>query len=345
MTRVAILMVATLLLANPARALEPKRAGQESSLIRAVFAQGRLWMLSDAGELSSIAVWEDSRVEEPLGAPVLDLCARNWSAVVLACADANCDQWAVRARGDDGSWNTETTIETRGEQFIGMVCYPKTVSVLTDARLIDVTDGIKSTLALTPKIHPGAGPPIAVLSSSGDEVLLGLNKGEWGGGLRRIDRATGKVTVVAKKATRELCSGPLNPSCDAVNGIAREPWKPACVAVAVGLVHFVPSGRIVEVCPDRIGVLYSKAYPTNGPVEGHVAFFGIVAANRALWAVGIDGIYRIDESGAVTRMPLPHLKDFGGIRVSFDDLHLVVVMTSANARHSISGNTPMLVWR
>src|SRR5882757_5832348 len=33
---------------------------------------------------------------------------------------------------------------------------------------------------------------------AGDRVFAGINAGEWGGGLRRIDRKTGKVSVIEK---------------------------------------------------------------------------------------------------------------------------------------------------
>ena len=42
------------------------RAGQESFLSRAVFADGRLWVLSDAGQVSSITQGKNVRVEERL---------------------------------------------------------------------------------------------------------------------------------------------------------------------------------------------------------------------------------------------------------------------------------------
>jgi hypothetical protein len=139
-----------------------------------------------------------------------------------------------------------------------------------------------------------------------------------------------------------------------VNGIASEPWKPDCVAVAVGLVHRQPHGRLVEVCGDKIRRLYFKPYSEESPDEGAskadepfttVAFFGLVRAGESLFASGIDGIYRIEAGGKVSRTPLPEFKEIGGIRVSFEVAHLVLVFTDVNQRKSLSGSVPMLVSR
>ncbi|CCD95126.1 hypothetical protein BRAO375_40014 [Bradyrhizobium sp. ORS 375] len=42
---------------------------------------------------------------------------------------------------------------------------------------------------------------------------------------------------------------------------------------------------------------------------------------------------------------MPHFKDIGVTAVSFDIPGLALVLTSANQRFSLSGNTPLLVSR
>jgi hypothetical protein len=46
-----------------------------------------------------------------------------------------------------------------------------------------------------------------------------------GGGLRRIDRRSGEITVVGQNSTGELCGGQLNTGGDPVNGVAAEPCE------------------------------------------------------------------------------------------------------------------------
>jgi len=59
-------------LALAAGAVEPRRPGQDSFLTRAVFAEGRLWMRSDAGIVFSVAQGELQRRVESLPGAVLE---------------------------------------------------------------------------------------------------------------------------------------------------------------------------------------------------------------------------------------------------------------------------------
>jgi hypothetical protein len=223
---------------------------------------------------------------------------------------------------------------------------------LTTRRIIDVVGDKHGAVPLSEPLRPGLVTSVHVTP---EKVFVGINAGEWGGGLRRIDRKAGKITNVESDVADELCKGPLNSKCDPVNGIASEPWNPDCVAIAVGLVHFEPHGRIVEVCGDRVQRLYFKPYgaeasgdQTTGKSDepfSTVAFFGLVRQGDALWAVGIDGIYRIDAGGATQLTSLPAFRNIGGIRVSFDSPHVILVLTNINRRRSISGSTPILVPR
>jgi len=225
------------------------------------------------------------------------------------------------------------------------------VMLLTTNRLIDASSGKQSAVALSEKLQVGLVTSVLVTA---DQVYVGTNRGEWGGGLRRIDRRSGRVTVIEQNTTWDPCSGPLNAECDPVNGIAAEPWNPGCIAVAIGLVHLSPRGRIVEVCRDRVQRLYYR--PSGEEASGQlkkpgdepfqtVAFFGLTREGNALWAAGIDGIYRIENGATERSAPLPSFKKIGDFRVSFDLPHLVVVLTNINQRRSLSGAVPMLVPR
>ncbi|XUM23475.1 hypothetical protein ACRAVF_09170 [Bradyrhizobium oligotrophicum S58] len=48
---------------------------------------------------------------------------------------------------------------------------------------------------------------------------------------------------------------------------------------------------------------------------------------------------------SIRQIPLPHFKEIGGVAVRFDVPGLVLVLTAANRRFSVSGSTPMLVPR
>jgi hypothetical protein len=126
------------------------------------------------------------------------------------------------------------------------------------------------------------------------------------------------------------------------------------LAVAVGLIHMMMNGSIIEICGENIRPLYTKAYVSQSwgamlkgkkPPPETMAFFGITSSDDSLWAVGTDGLYRIDSSGKATITPLPDFETIDHIKVSFKHPKLILVMTDANQRRSLSGSVPMLVPR
>ena len=128
---------------------------------------------------------------------------------------------------------------------------------------------------------------------------------------------------------------------------------PNCVAVAIGLIHFSPTGRIVEVCGDAIRRLFVKSNPWSthisigrgGEPYPSVAFFGVVRQDEVLLAIGHDGIYRIGPDGKAQSFPLPTIKQVGAFSVSFEYPGIILVGTMVNQRRSMSGLVPTMVVR
>jgi hypothetical protein len=340
-------------LAVDATAIEPD-PDQQSYLSRAVFADGRLWLLTDAGELSSITE-DGDRIEEPLAEPAQELCLLNGKPAVATCNRENCGSWTFRQLTDE-KWNVTAKIETKGETLTAIDCSDAAVTFLTPRRIINVIGEKQNSIKLSKPVGLGS---IASVHGTTTSLFVGLNAGEWGGGLVRIDRKHGTVRNIERTTSKDLCAGPLNSNCDPVTGIVPIPWKPDCIAVAIGMVHFASHGRIVEVCGNKVKRIYFKAFASrmfaNGVKEkdadrdeelfSTVAFFGIASHGNSLLAVGINGVYEIDAKGTALVTPLPTFKDIGGIHVSFDLPNLILVLTNINRRHSISGSVPMLVPR
>lgn len=282
-------MLLTLLLPLSVSAMEPIRAGQESSLIRAVFADGRLWLLSDAGELSAIEPDGTERVVQHLPELALDLCVSHGQPQVFTGEDAKA--WTIRTRGADGTWMKSADVPHGGDHLIAMRCADGGMTtLLTRTQLIE-TDGHGPTRSVELR---GTLPRGIVSATYDDESALyvAVNGGEWGGGLRRIDRLTGNVTTIERKGT-DICSGPLNADCDPVNGVVAEPWNSRCLAVAVGLIHMMAHGRIVQVCGTDIRELYAKPYASSFGTEFFrktrsketTPFFGLIASGGSLWGL------------------------------------------------------------
>jgi hypothetical protein len=340
--RLAIFSSAAVTLALAAGAVEPRRPGQDAFLTKAVFAEGRLWMRSDAGIVFSVAEGELQRREESLPGAVLDLCTKNGKLVVLT---SEADAWTLRSR-EGADWIAETSIDAE-RRFGTLHCTAHDVTVVTQNRVFLIRDDRTRAVVLS---RPLPGALVSSLYIEGDRLFVGLNRGEFGGGLVRVDLRTGLVTAVERR-TNGLCGGPLNSACDPVHGIAAEPWKPGCVVAAIGLIHMRSHGRLVEICDNDVRTLVSRRYKT-GTSEGReerndigtVAFFGLARSDGVLVAAGIDGVYRVSAQGFESK-PLPPFKDVGGIKVSFDVPGVVLVLTDVNARHSLSGSVPLIVSR
>ena len=351
MGRISFLALA-LACAASSGAIEPEREGQQAFLSRAVFVDGRLWLLSDAGELSSITEGKDQRIDAPLPEPAHDICVHEGQLLAATCKREGCATGSLR-RFDHGTWSVDATFPLKDDRVLALACGAPTVTVLTTRRLIDFPAGGSEQVRLSQSLE---SVPIATVHATPQEVFVGLNAGEWGGGLRRIDRRTGAVSVIESNASGELCGGPLNTQCDPVNGIATSPWDSRCIAVAIGLVHMAPHGRIVEVCGTKVRSLYFKEYPLEGFDRVAVktpggepfsttAFFGLASQGNSLWAVGIDGIHDIAADGTAQVMPLPGFKDVGGVFVNFDSPRMILVLTRVNQRRSVGGAVPLLVPR
>lgn len=330
-------------------ALEPKRLGQETSLSRAIYAEGEVWLLSDAGEVSRVAEDKSDRLEALLPEPALDLWLHDGRPAVITCKRELCTDWTVRL-WDNGNWVTLAKVPTQNDAFVGVGQTGSALTLLTSHRIVDAAGDSPKTATLSQPLPSGL---VTSVYMTPDSIFVGINAGEWGGGLRRIDRKSGKVSKIERNASGRPCGGPLNSDCDPVNAIVGEPWKENCIVAAVGLVHFVPSGRIVEVCGDEVRTIYSKPYATSlagnkvdwQDVEpfSTVAFFGLTRKGNTLLAAGIDGIYRIEPGGDARSTPLPAFKQIGGIRVSFDLPDVILILTDINGRRSMSGSVPILV--
>jgi hypothetical protein len=345
-----VLLAVAALAPSPLLAIEPQRPGQESFLTRAMFADGRLWILSDAGVLSSIAEGDDQWRRELLSEPVVDACTLGGELLIATGQDDDGGQWTLR-RQTETDWSELATIAKANGYLRALDCASDKITVFTSRRLIEIDGSDRREVALSGELNRGR---LSAVYGTPAHLFVGFNAGEWGGGLQRIDRQTGEIVAVQKIGSKGLCDGPLNTNCDPVNGIAAEPWNPDCVAAAIGLVHFRSHGRIIEVCGDRIERLYYKPYDEEQQADQGsggeepfvtVAFFGLTRAGDALWAPGIDGLYRFGAGGAVQNLPMPSFKVIDGIQVSFDFPDFVLVLTDVNQRRSMSGSVPLLVPR
>src|SRR5215813_10372856 len=69
---------------------EPRRIGEETFISRAIFADGHVWLMSDAGVLLFITEGKDDPVEIALPEAALDLWPEDGQPAVISCSRPSC---------------------------------------------------------------------------------------------------------------------------------------------------------------------------------------------------------------------------------------------------------------
>lgn len=330
--------------------LQPRRADQESFIAQAVFADGKLWLRSDAGIVSSIKEGEGKRKEITLSQPALGLWRDHGVPWVIACSSSDCKEWAL-AKYNNDKFSVFAKLPKEGDEFVAAGGVNDGVIVLTSRRLVSFAAGSRTIISLSKPLRQA---PMRTMLITPEAVFVGLNIGEWGGGMSRINSQTGEVSAIGCGESDADCNSPLVANLDPVNGIAIEPWQHNCVAAAIGLVHMMSHGRVVEICGDRLRQMYSATFAIPAGAdkttvaflkEMSVPFFSLEVCGSDLCAVGTDGIHQIGRDGRAQVVDLPGFTEVGGVEVSFRNPDFVLVATSVNQRVSVSGAVPMLVPR
>ncbi|MEC4592875.1 MULTISPECIES: hypothetical protein [Nitrospirillum] len=318
------------------------RMDQETILARAVVLDGQLWLLTDSGRLSRIAIGGSTRIPEPLPEPAAGLCVLDNRLLVLTGGRYGTGPWTLRHQSRDG-WATLATVPTEGDRAMALDCTGRVITVLTDHRIIHLDGAAVDVVPLSEPLEMVG--VVAATYGTPDHLFVGLNAGEWGGGLRRIDRRTGRMKEINPEFGR---AGSLP-----VNAVLPLPWRSDCLALAVGLIHFSADGGLAQLCGDVVDTLYRRPYVSpnthglvwqlrNGaPNYNLVAFYGLASDGDSLWASGTGGLYRLSSQGPVRHVPLPAFRKIGGLWISFDHPHLVLIV--ADQRKAIGSYGPLLV--
>lgn len=325
--------------------LQPARPGQEDSLRRATYLSETLWLLNDAGELWSLRMDQGAPDREPLPAPAYDVCVNGEKLLVLTGDRTEPKAWTLRAR-QNGVWSEVSALTADLEDLPTLYCDQDRALLLTSRRLVDLSSNPRREIRLSEPVRTGLASAFLL---SADQLYIGFNAGEWGGGLQRINMRTGSVATLEHNQSGGLCGGPLNTNCDPVNGLANLPSNPDCIAAAIGLQHMMAHGRIVQVCGTKVATLHiqpcegeNPTYKQTGEPYCSEAYYGLVENQGGLTALSPQGLTTIASNGSVTRSRLPAFKTYGPFRVSFGP-QMILVGNSANQRHSLSGATPILV--
>lgn len=160
-----------------------------------------------------------------------------------------------------------------------------------------------------------------VVSDLADGALyVGYNRGEFGGGLRRIDLATGAISFV-QDPIGDLCEGPLNANCSPVVGIVPDAQQAGCVLVGTSLAHMMlRTGEVFRVCGTNIQSVFAEPLPSRFGSLDHPPgqtwpFDSLIETPDGWVAVSQDRYARL--RGRETAMHrMPGLHPWSGLRVS-----------------------------
>lgn len=172
-----------------------------------------------------------------------------------------------------------------------------------------------------------------LVSGDGKTVFVGLDLGEWGGGLATLNLANGAVQYRDKRGPG-LCDGPLNSDCDPITGIVADPNDDRCIFASIGLAHLSMHGRIIRVCPEAISVELERILERPGlafepkirnALKGETAGYKDTEEFTALLQTRDGSILALSRFAAYryegtrwSRYPLPYRKRIGTLFLSED---------------------------
>jgi hypothetical protein len=127
--------------------------------------------------------------------------------------------------------------------------------ILGERAIFWTRDGALRSVSLDGEVRPGKVRMLAFAAANDGSAYVGINSGEWGGALARVDLENGEIRGIVRKDGPGLCTGPLNPNCDPITDVVQDPDSPRCVLASVGLSHFIQTGRLLRVCGEHVHVI------------------------------------------------------------------------------------------
>ena len=319
---------------------------------KVLFDSDRLWMLFLDGTLVTLDL---KRGATEVVAPdkfVFDIY-RSSAKQVYLLGGASPDSRLMRVwQKSAPSWSAVSEIQRdKHDAVLGLKEFRDGLLVLTQHKIYLQEDATKWRTVLI-KTRLGGSDQIALAATDNGYVYIGLNHGEFGGALLQVSIDSGTVRSLVKRGKPDSCEGPLNPECDPVTGVIRDPADSSCVIASIGLRHFSESGRLIRVCNESVSVVFSKSYreiasepqSTDDKFvdDSTEAIFDLVPGEKDYWAVTGRGVYHFAPGAEPTFHAMPKLRNISGFNLSDDISNVIVVSTDINWAKSLSGYTPLI---
>lgn len=333
--RTLVLILATWLLALPVGAQDWRDPDLGNALREGLATREHIWLLGASGKVARFDRRTGER--EIVAEKVRDLLPAGGKLWALIGADDGAT-WLLRDLRNPGPPSGEEATrlslylfpgeDSEGEP-VSLVAWPgqDRPAVLARRMFLAPTAAgwTRSPLPATLNAHGH------VAAGDANAIYVGYNRGEWGGGLRRIDVAQGAIVLV-REASNDLCGGAINPACSPIVGLFRDPEQPGCVMVGSGIAHLGTShGEVFRVCGDAITSVFKTPTPAvkdrwmmspqPWPLHGFVETpGGWVGASR-------DRYFR-SRGGRVEERPMPAFTDWSGLRISEEQDGVLFLVSS-----------------
>lgn len=233
-------------------------------------------------------------------------------------------------------------------QLLGIFDCENTICVITNQQLyVKRMDGF-ATLQIRSNANFSFGGYSFGASTSNGDIYVGFDRGEWGGGLYKINIPSGKVESI-ESDEKDSCDGLLKTACSPVTFVHRDPTDNKCVLAATGLAHlFMTMGGYFQVCGDILKPIFTRACDTKlGSKTVHedncYAIFSVALYEKAAWLATSDGLIKISSNGEISSIAYPKLTSFQGLPLSREIPGFWIMTTDANWGYSTSGYTPLIV--
>lgn len=315
-------------------------------VVTADFHENTLYTLLSDGRLQAWSEGAESGSDVVAPALVRDFCALGDDLFLVT---SNPTDEIVRLwSGEPRAWSVVTQFtESESDPFLTLDCSGPQPLMLS-AKAIRLPNESRSIT------YGSVGYASATLQHGGF-LYVGINAGEWGGGLMRFPLTGGAGTRIDASDRQGVCGGLLNKDCDPVTGLETDPRHLDCILVTIGLVHFFPNGSIVRVCGESISLAYAKPYTLDvnwkfdpdrmDETGSSVAFYSLAKSKTGLWAVSGDGTYHFGKGAEPAFAPFPSSFQFPSSGVDWSNPEFVLVLTTLNQRFSVSGGSLILVPR
>ena len=330
-------------------------AHEDRNYSRGLSLDGRLWLRGMDGSLASLTLPGGARTSH-FADSVIDLAVSDGKLVVLRSISLNPFDMEETFRPAGGrfvlsSWTGDGFKESAPfelpEMPRALIVIDGSPTVLSPHRMIvHGADGRWTSKPLRGEIRDHLAPEPPIILGIDGLLYIGHDFGEWGGGLQRMDSATGVVTDIGQDI-KGGCTGQL---CDAsVTGLIQAPEAPGCILVSIGYAHMIArQGAILKLCGDRASVVWERSWIERfpgGPLRQSEPFYGLADGIAGeSWILGFGVLYRFDGSRAVA-VPILELAKLGDVWVSRAIPGHMMVYYSPVAPEPLGKPMPYLITR